>query len=169
MPVVVLLGRSGTTDALLAAHVLAAVSLDLAPPGEAARGRAVLFGALLGMAFLAKGPIGLLLPSVVVLAGRTAAGREVWPGVRAAALAAAAAAAVIVPWALALVERVGWPAVRGVLETELGGRIAEGAGHPAPDPGRPRPADRFSRARTRAPAVDALSRRSRKLNRFHRR
>jgi 4-amino-4-deoxy-L-arabinose transferase-like glycosyltransferase len=132
MPLFVLLGRSGTTDALLAVHVLAAVLLDLAPPDEERKGRALLFGALLGMSFLAKGPVGLFLPVLVVLAGRTAALREVWPGWRAVAKALAAALAVAAPWGLALLARVGWPTIRDLLATELGGRIAVGAGHPEP-------------------------------------
>lgn len=132
MPLVFLLGRSGTTDALLAVHVLAAVLLDLAPPEEERRGRALLFGALLGMAFLAKGPVGVLLPVLVVLAGRTAAGREVWPGWRPVAKALAAVLAFAAPWGLAFLARVGWPAIRDLLATELGTRIAEGAGHAEP-------------------------------------
>ncbi len=132
MPLVFFLGRSGTTDALLAVHVLAAVLLDLAPPAEERKGRALLFGALLGMAFLAKGPVGVLLPVLVVLAGRTASGREVWPGWEPVVKALAAVLAVAAPWGLALLARVGWPAIRDLLGTELGARIVEGGGHAEP-------------------------------------
>lgn len=132
MPLVLFLGRSGMTDALLALHVLAAVLLDLAPPEERPPGRSLLFGALLGLGFLAKGPIGVLLPPIVVLAGRTAAGREIWPGWRALGAASAAMTAVIAPWGLALLDRVGPATVGSILEAEIGSRITEGAGHPKP-------------------------------------
>lgn len=132
MPLVVLIARSGVTDAILAVHVSAAVFLDLAPPSEDRSGKPVLFGVLLALGFLSKGPIGVLLPLVIVLAGRTASGAEVWPGWRTIGLASATTAAVVAPWGLALLDRVGWPAIQAVVESELAGRIIEGAGHPEP-------------------------------------
>src|SRR5207342_821096 len=65
-------------DALLSVHVLAALCFDLGGTlaDRAARGAAI--GALLGLAFLVKGPVGVVLPRGLVflksVGGGTAAG-----------------------------------------------------------------------------------------------
>jgi 4-amino-4-deoxy-L-arabinose transferase-like glycosyltransferase len=107
MPLVLVPGRVGTLDALLAVHVLAVVALDLAGENITGPYRSICTGALLGLAFLVKGPVGVILPLLVMLAGRTAAGRIVLPGWRSVLRAAAAWAAVVLPWGLVFIRRVG--------------------------------------------------------------
>ncbi len=130
MPLVLLPGRVGTVDALLAVHVLAVIALDLA--AEENRYKPVLLGALLGLAFLAKGPVGVLLPLLVMLAGRTAVGREVVPSPTAWLRASAAWCAVVLPWGLAFLRRVGFPAVAEVLRSEVLERYFVGTTHVEP-------------------------------------
>ena len=55
------------------------MAMDTAEPDETGRYRTGAIGALLGLAFLAKGPVGVLGPLIVMLAGRTATGRSVLP------------------------------------------------------------------------------------------
>ena len=127
MPLFLVAGRLGTTDALLAVHVLAVVALDLAAPrGGTTRTLAV--GGLLGLGFMVKGPVGTLLPLLLLLAGRTAAGLEVLPTLTGLFRGLAAWCAVVLPWSLALVRRVGVDAavavVRGeALERYFGGTV----------------------------------------------
>lgn len=78
-PLVVMVGRIGTLDALLSVHVLAVLALDFVQPEGGGLQRSAVVGGLLGLAFLVKGPVGPALPLVVMLAGRTASGREVLP------------------------------------------------------------------------------------------
>lgn len=117
-PLVFITGRLGTTDALLSFHVLGALSLDMAEPDEAGRHKAAAMGALLGMAFLAKGPIGIVLPLLVILAGRTATGREVLPRSRTLLVALAGWGVVVLPWGLAFLKRLGAGEVFGSLRRE---------------------------------------------------
>lgn len=132
IPLVLVGGRVGTTDALLALHVFAFVALDLAAPEERTSARPLLAGAFLGLAFLAKGPVGVALPVLAVVAGRTAAAREVWPGGRAVLLAAGSCLAVALPWTLALLASVGTERVLDLLRIEIVGRVAEGTAHGKP-------------------------------------
>jgi 4-amino-4-deoxy-L-arabinose transferase len=118
MPIVLLGGKVGNLEAIFAVHVLAALALDLAEPGEAGPYRAAAVGGLTGLAFLVKGPVGIVLPVVLLLAGRTAAGRNVLPGARQVVAAAGAFSVVVLPWALAFVERVGWDEALGILRRE---------------------------------------------------
>ena len=83
LPLVAVLGRVGTTDALLSVHIFAALAIDMAEYGETGKNRGGVMGALLGLAFLAKGPVGVILPILMILAGRTVAGRNVVPRWRA--------------------------------------------------------------------------------------
>ncbi|MCP3981234.1 MAG: glycosyltransferase family 39 protein [bacterium] len=128
MPLVLVPGRLGTLDALLALHVLAAVALDMGTPGEPPRFRAPAFGALTGLAFLIKGPVGVVVPLLILLAGRTVTGRDVLPSARAAAAGVAAWSAVVLPWSLALLSRMGgatvWATLRGEsLDRYVGGEV----------------------------------------------
>jgi 4-amino-4-deoxy-L-arabinose transferase len=107
MPLVIVLGRVGTLDALLAVHVLAIVIVDMVDETIPTNYRAILTGALLGLAFLIKGPVGVALPLLVMVVGRAIAKREVVPDLRSAVIAAAAWATVVLPWGLALIRRVG--------------------------------------------------------------
>jgi 4-amino-4-deoxy-L-arabinose transferase-like glycosyltransferase len=131
-PLVMILGRLGTTDALLSVHILAVVALDLAEPEEAGAYRSLAIGALLGLAFLAKGPVGVILPLLVILAGRTASGRDVLPGAGAAARALAGWCAVVLPWGLVFLRRVGGEATLGTLGHEVLSRFFEGTDHTEP-------------------------------------
>ena len=131
-PLVVVPGRVGTYDALLSVHITAAVALDLlAPDGWSAR-RGGAFGALLGLGFLVKGPAALLLPLLILLAGRTAAGMSLVPGWRVAATAAGACLAVIAPWGLALIGRIGLDGVAELLQREALDRYVSGTDHVKP-------------------------------------
>jgi 4-amino-4-deoxy-L-arabinose transferase-like glycosyltransferase len=117
MPLVVALGHVGTLDALLAVHILAIIALDIVDDGPF-KLRPYAIGGLLGLAFLIKGPVGLLLPLLVMLSGRTLSGRDVWPGWRAMLQGATLCVCVVMPWALAFVGRLGWTEVLALLRTE---------------------------------------------------
>ncbi len=54
MPIVLVLGRVGTLDALLAVHVLAAVTLDMVDDETGKPYRSACIGGILGLAFLIK-------------------------------------------------------------------------------------------------------------------
>jgi 4-amino-4-deoxy-L-arabinose transferase len=133
-PLVLVLGRTGTLDALLAVHVLAAIALDLAAPTteSAARYRAPVLGGLLGLAFLAKGPVGIALPLVVMLAGRTATGRDVLPSFTAFARGLAAWCVVVLPWGLAFLRRIGAAGTLELLRGEVLDRYFVGTTHVEP-------------------------------------
>ena len=134
MPLVVILGRSGTLDALLALHVLAVVALDMGPGREDDRpglqGLAV--GCLLGLAFLIKGPVGVLLPLLIMLGGRTASGREILPRLRTTAQALAGWCLIVLPWGLSFLRRVGATEVLATLRVETAERYFAGTTHVEP-------------------------------------
>jgi 4-amino-4-deoxy-L-arabinose transferase-like glycosyltransferase len=132
MPLVLITGRVGTLDALLALHVFAAISLDMA--GEETHGayRPVWTGVLLGLAFLVKGPVGVVLPLLVMLAGRTAAGRAVLPPWSSVLRASAAWAVVVLPWGLAFLRRIGAGPTAGTLRHEVFERYFAGTVHSEP-------------------------------------
>lgn len=132
MPMVFGSGRIGMLDALLAVHVFAAVALDLGTPDRPGAQRGIAMGALAGLAFLAKGPVGPLTILVCVLAGRTAAGRDVWPHRRTAAFTVGAFVAVVLPWGLAFAQRIGAGGVAELLNHEVVQRSVEGTAHVAP-------------------------------------
>ena len=133
MPLVFMPGRVGGLDALLAVHVLAAIALDLTSDERApAPYRPAALGALLGLAFLTKGPVGVILPCVIMLAGRAATRRSLLPSLGHALQGAAAFAAVALPWGLALLHRVGFDAVVATVETEVLERYFAGEIHTEP-------------------------------------
>ncbi len=126
LPLVLIIGRIGTTDALLSVHVFAALALDMVEPDEDRPLKAASIGALLGLAFLAKGPVGVVLPLLGMLAGRTATGRSVVPSLRATLAFLTGWSIVAVPWMLAFAARLSlataWDTVRGeVLERYFAG------------------------------------------------
>lgn len=131
-PLVIVGGRLGTIDALLAVHVLAVIALDIAEPDETSEWRNAAAGALTGLAFLAKGPVAIVVPILVVLAGRTASGRSVWPRLAAVLAMTAGFAATAVPWVVAFVRRLGFDAVSKVVEGEVLGRFDQGVVHAEP-------------------------------------
>lgn len=132
MPIVIALGRTGTLDALLAVHVFAVVALDIAAPSGRARQRGIAMGALLGLAFLVKGPVGVGTALLAMLAGRTAAGRNVVPPLAPALGALAAWLVVVLPWGLALIGRIGIAGVARLLNEEVVERAVEGTAHVQP-------------------------------------
>jgi 4-amino-4-deoxy-L-arabinose transferase len=132
MPLVFGSGRIGMLDALLAVHVFAAVALDLGTPDRPGAQRGIAMGALAGLAFLAKGPVGPLTILVCILAGRTAAARDVWPHRRTAAFTLGAFVAVVLPWGLAFVQRIGVGGVTSLLNHEVVQRSVEGTAHVEP-------------------------------------
>jgi 4-amino-4-deoxy-L-arabinose transferase-like glycosyltransferase len=131
MPLVIVIGRLGTLDALLMLHVWAAVAYDVdAAPGDVTR-PVWPYGLLLGLAFLIKGPVGVVLPLLMMLAGRTAAGRTVAPGLRNLAVGLASWALVVLPWGLAFIARVGG-STAATLKEEVWARFFEGTAHVEP-------------------------------------
>lgn len=131
-PIVVFLSRIGTLDALLSVHILAVVALDLVQPEGTGLQRSAVIGALLGLAFLVKGPVGVALPLIVLLAGRTASGRDVTGSARTVITALLAWSAVALPWTLAFVGRVGWDEAIAVMRTEAVSRYVSGTAHVEP-------------------------------------
>ena len=131
-PLVVLIARIGSLDALLSVHILAVLALDLVQPEGSGLQRSAVIGGLLGLAFMVKGPVGILLPLVMMLAGRTATGRDVLPTVKTAVTAALAASAVVLPWGLVFIQRVGASQASGTLEAEAFERYFAGTAHVEP-------------------------------------
>ncbi len=118
-PLVVALGKVGTIDALLSLHVGAVLALDLSGTPERRPAIPIAVGAVLGLAFLAKGPVGVVVPLLAMLAGRTAVGGgEVVPRARAWLLGAAAWCAAVLPWGLAFLWRVGPDRAVGLIRSE---------------------------------------------------
>ena len=132
LPIVVLIGRVGTLDALLSVHILAVLALDLVQHDHQELERSGVIGLLLGLAFLAKGPVGVLLPLTMILAGRTATGRDLVPSLKTALTTALAMCAVVMPWGLVFVQRIGWGNVLQVLRTEAVDRAVSGTAHVEP-------------------------------------
>jgi 4-amino-4-deoxy-L-arabinose transferase-like glycosyltransferase len=101
-------GRVAMSDMLLALWTTAAVALsfdlDDAPPRRRALA-ALGLGAVLGLGFLTKGPIALILPGAGLAAWWWQRRRLARPGVL--ALAAAAFAAVAAPWFVLVYRRLG--------------------------------------------------------------
>ena len=129
---VVCIGRLNTLDALLAVHILAVVALDIAEPEEVGRYRSLVVGCLLGLAFLAKGPVGVILPLLVMLAGRTAAGRPFVPSLSGVLRALAGLCAVALPWGLVFLKRLGAGSTGGLLQREVLDRFFDGTDHVEP-------------------------------------
>ncbi len=131
-PLVVAAGRLGTLDALLTLHVVAVVALDLAAPLGPGRSRNLVVGALLGLAFLTKGPVGVILPLLILMAGRTASRREILPSVSTLLQGTASFCVVVLPWGLALVRRVGSAEVEQIVRGEALERFFAGTTHVEP-------------------------------------
>jgi 4-amino-4-deoxy-L-arabinose transferase len=94
--------------------------------------RSGVIGGLLGLAFLVKGPVGVLLPLVMILAGRTATGRDVLPSMKTAVTTTLAWAAVVLPWGLVFVRRIGGIEVVHIVRAELLDRAVAGTTHVEP-------------------------------------
>jgi 4-amino-4-deoxy-L-arabinose transferase-like glycosyltransferase len=130
MPLVIVIGRLGTLDALLMLHVWAVVAYDL--DSEPQEGRpAWPYGLLLGLAFLIKGPVGVILPLLMMLAGRTASGRTVAPRLRGVLIGLSSWALVVLPWGVVFLGRVGG-ATTATLREEVWRRFFEGTAHVEP-------------------------------------
>jgi 4-amino-4-deoxy-L-arabinose transferase-like glycosyltransferase len=132
LPLVAVLGRVGTTDALLSVHIFAALAIDMAEYRETGKNRGAVMGALLGLAFLAKGPVGVILPVLMILAGRTAAGRNVMPEWRAVVAFVGGWSVVALPWSLVFLDRVTVAEVIRTLRTEVLERYFAGTDHIQP-------------------------------------
>ena len=131
-PVVVLIARVGTLDALVSVHILAILALDLVQHDHTELERSGVIGLLLGLAFLVKGPVGVALPLVMILAGRTATGRDVVPSIKTAVTTILALSAVVLPWGLVFVQRVGGGGVARLLRSEIVDRTVAGTSHVEP-------------------------------------
>ena len=131
-PIVVVIARVGTLDALLSVHVLAVLALDLVQHDHQELERSGVIGLLLGLAFLVKGPVGVVLPLAMILAGRTATGRDVMPSVKTVVTTTLALCAVVMPWGLVFIRRIGVGNVAHVLRTEAIDRAVTGTAHVEP-------------------------------------
>ena len=128
--------RIGITDMLLTLWITAALILwheAIGRPDRVTR-RPIAFAASLacGLAVLTKGPVGMLLPAVVI--GLTAAMAR-HPGMitlRGAGTAAAGILMVVGPWASALAGRIGLPEAIAILEKESIDRVVSGIDHARP-------------------------------------
>lgn len=131
-PIVVIIARIGTLDALLSVHILAVLALDLVQHDHKELERSGVIGLLLGLAFLVKGPVGVVLPLAMILAGRTATGRDVVPSIKTVVTTALALCAVILPWGLVFIQRIGGRNVFRVLRAETFDRAVTGTAHVEP-------------------------------------
>jgi 4-amino-4-deoxy-L-arabinose transferase len=131
-PIVVVIARVGTLDALLSVHVLAVLALELVQHDHSGWERNGVIGLLLGLAFLVKGPVGVFLPLVMILAGRTATGRNVMPSVKTVMTTTLTTLAVIMPWGLVFVERIGGKSVLQLMRSETVDRAVAGTAHIEP-------------------------------------
>lgn len=131
MPLAIVIGRQGTLDALLMLHVWAVVAYDLDRGSEDRTRPSWPYGLLLGLAFLIKGPVGVVLPLLMMLAGRTAAGRTVAPSMRGLTIGLVTWAVVVLPWGLAFLTRVG-ASTAATLKEEVWLRFFEGTAHVEP-------------------------------------
>jgi 4-amino-4-deoxy-L-arabinose transferase-like glycosyltransferase len=86
----------------------------------------------MGLAFLAKGPVGVVLPVFMMAAGRAVSGRRVLPDLGSLLTAVVAVCAVVAPWGLAFVSRVGLSTALGTVRHEALDRFLTGHDHPAP-------------------------------------
>ncbi len=119
LPLVIFEGKVGTIDALLTLHVFAVVAFDMVVTAAGGVYAGATIGALLGLAFLAKGPVGVILPLLAILAGRTATTREILPRARAALAGVCAWGLVVLPWSLAFVERLGFRVAFSTIRSEV--------------------------------------------------
>ena len=131
-PLVVLLARIGTLDALLSVHILAIVALDLVQHDHSGIERSAVIGGLFGLAFLVKGPVGVVLPLVIILSGRTATGRDVLPSMKTLITTVLAWCAVVLPWGVVFVRRVGGVNVVHLMRAETVDRAMAGTAHVQP-------------------------------------
>lgn len=131
-PLVVFIARVGTLDALLSVHVLAVLALDVVQHEHSGSQRSAVIGLLFGLAFLVKGPIGVVLPLVMMLAGRTATGRDVLPSIKTVAATLLAFLAVVLPWGLVFIQRIGGGNVVRLVRAETIDRAVSATSHVEP-------------------------------------
>jgi 4-amino-4-deoxy-L-arabinose transferase-like glycosyltransferase len=135
-PLAFVAGRASITDMTLAFLFCSALFVYyLVDSGRiAARFGSLLVGGLLGGAFLAKGPVGILGPAIVIVAyhGLLREGGRLlrWKGIL---IGMAAAGAVTLPWLLMIIERVGFEtlgriALRETVERYLSTGLAHAEG-----------------------------------------
>lgn len=111
--------------ALQGVGLLLYVAAERWRPGPAWAARVAAF-ACLGGAVLAKGPLGLLLPGLVLTLWH--ASLKQWGRILLLAPLALVAGAVAAPWYLALAEAQGWEFVRSEVLTQNFGRFRAGSG-----------------------------------------
>lgn len=117
----------GTTGAILFWHE-AAIARD--PRARMRFGMAAAIAA--GLAVLAKGPVGAILPALVILATAGVARRPGLITARGIVVAVAGIVLVAGPWAAALSARVGAGTLAGILQREMLQRAVGGLDHPRP-------------------------------------
>ncbi len=131
-PLVVLIARVGTLDALLSVHILAVLALDVVQREHSGLQRSAVIGLLFGLAFLVKGPVGVALPLAMMLAGRTATGRDVLPSIKTVFATLLAFLAVVLPWGLVFIERIGAGNVVRLVRAETIDRAVSANSHVEP-------------------------------------
>ncbi|MFQ5845822.1 MAG: ArnT family glycosyltransferase, partial [Planctomycetota bacterium] len=128
--------RLAITDMLLALWVTATLLLwheaVLETQRPARRRLAMAAAAACGLAFLAKGPVGVVLPALVMLAVAASSGRSGRITASGVLMGAAGVALVAGPWAAGLVARVGAGGVLEILRREAYERAVWGLDHPRP-------------------------------------
>ncbi len=128
--------RIGITDMLLTLWITAALILwheAIGTPDRVTR-RPIAFAASLacGLAVLTKGPVGMLLPAVVIGLTAAVARRPGMITLRGAGTAAAGILMVVGPWASALAGRIGLSEAIAILEKESIDRVVSGIDHARP-------------------------------------
>ena len=125
--------RLAIIDMLLCLFVTAALlAWEAATAPDARRHRALAWAgaAAIGLAALAKGPVGPALAASIVAVCALAARRRITP--RGAAMAAAGILAIAGPWVIALTHRVGAGILLDLMRREMVERSVFGLDHPRP-------------------------------------
>lgn len=136
MPLFFVCARIGITDMLLTLWITTALILwheTIGRPGRAAR-RPIAFAASLacGLAVLTKGPVGMILPAVVIGVTAAVTRRSGMISLRGMGTAVVGIVMVVGPWAIALAGRIGVSGGFAILERESIERLVSGIDHARP-------------------------------------
>ncbi len=126
------IGRLAILDPLLSVAILAVLALDIVEPKRIGAYRSVLAGSFLGLAFLAKGPVGVIVPVIIMAAGRLVSGKKVLPSASGFLNGLAGWCVVSLPWGLAFLSRMGGSGTGSLLKEEILKRFFSGTAHVEP-------------------------------------
>ncbi len=128
--------RLATTDMLLTLWITATLltwhEAAVTTDRGSKRRLALASGLACGLAAMTKGPVGIVLPGLVIAVTAAVTGKRGMITLRGLAIALCGQALVVGPWLYALIGRVGLAEVAGILSRETGDRIAGGLDHPRP-------------------------------------